>query len=135
MRAPSMPAILFASIICIPAASHATTGDHPEFNAWLEAPFRADARGARTLSLHFSAPEPQAGGTLRWRLTLLAPDGRTLRNWHGTRQLADPDGPVTLRWRTPPALRAGVYSLRLRASAGAGPTIDQRWNVAVGAAP
>ncbi|WP_161091837.1 CehA/McbA family metallohydrolase [Duganella vulcania] len=135
MRAPSISAILFASILCIPAASHATTGDHHEFNAWLEAPFRADALGARTLTLHFSAPDPQAGGTLRWRLTLLSPDGRALRNWRGTRQPDEPAGPVTLRWRTPPTLRNGVYSLRLRASAGDGPTIEQSWNVAVGPAP
>ncbi|MCP2006461.1 CehA/McbA family metallohydrolase [Duganella violaceipulchra] len=135
MRAPFMIAVFFTCILCISTASRATTVDHHEFEAWLEAPFHADAHGDRTLALHFSSPDPQPGDTLRWRLALLAPDGRTVRSWRGAHPMAEPVHDVTLRWRAPTTLRHGIYQLRLRASAGASPAVEQAWSVMVGKSP
>ena len=131
MRIPSMIAVFFSGIICMPTAGYATTVDHHEFEAYLEAPFHADADGARTLTLHFVIPD--AGVAPRWRLDLLAPGGRRLRSWHGT--AAGSANDVTLRWRASPALRQGIYTLRLRASAGDSPAVEQEWGVAVGPRP
>ncbi|MQA40785.1 CehA/McbA family metallohydrolase [Rugamonas aquatica] len=135
MRALSIITVFAFSIICMPTSGHATTVDHHEFEAWLEAPFVAGKDGTRALTLHFSAPDARPGHTLHWRLDLLAPNGRALRMWRRTQPLEEPGRNVTIRWHAPPTLRQGVYRLRLRARAGNNPEVEQDWNVAVGALP
>ncbi|MQA19879.1 phosphotransferase [Rugamonas sp. FT103W] len=135
MRAVSIITVFAFCIICMPDSSYATTVDHHEFEAWLEAPFHAGADGTRTLTLHFSTPDAQPGGTLRWRLDLLAPNGRVLRTWRRTQPQEAPELDVAIRWHAPPALRQGIYRLRLRARAGDSPAVEQDWSVAVGALP
>ncbi|WP_229259631.1 CehA/McbA family metallohydrolase [Duganella aceris] len=101
------------------------TVDHQEFDATLQAPFRADADGGRELTLHFA----QQAGRVRWRLELLAPAGDTvLRRWRGEHLLGDAL-PVTvkLRWQHSARTPAGIYRLRLRASLDGAQDIEQLW--------
>lgn len=123
-----------AAVLAMAAASHAISGDHQEFDATLQAPFRADSGGGRNLTLRFA----QQTGQVRWRLDLLAPsDNTVIRRWHGERLLDDAAQPatVTLRWQASAATPPGIYRLRLRASLDGAQHTEQIWPVAVGPAP
>jgi hypothetical protein len=123
-----------AALFAMAAASHAMTVDHQEFDATLQAPFRADSGGGRDLTLRFA----QQAGRVRWRLDLLASNKDTvIRRWHGERLLDDAAQPatVTLRWRANAATPDGLYRLRLRASLDGAQDSEQIWPVAVGPAP
>lgn len=116
------------------AASGATTVDHQEFDASLQAPFRADAGGGREVTLYFA----RQAGRVRWQLDLLAPRAATvIRQWRGERLLGDAaqSAVVTLHWQQDAATPAGVYRLRLRASLDGAQDTEQIWPVAVGPAP
>jgi hypothetical protein len=118
------------AIVCaMPPASDATTAEHQEFDAILQAPFHADGGGARLLTLQFSQQE----GRIRWQLDLLAPSKDTvIRRWQGERSLG---GTVTLRWKAGATTPGGIYRLRLRASLDDDQHTEQTWPVAVGMAP
>jgi hypothetical protein len=123
-----------AAACALPVASGATTVDHQEFDASLQAPFRADAGGGRDVTLYFA----RQAGRVRWQVDLLAPRADTvLRQWRGERLLGDAaqSAVVTLRWQQGAATPAGVYRLRLRASLDGAQDTEQIWPVAVGPAP
>ena len=134
MRA--IPVIIYMSALgAVPRASQAGVADHQEFEAVLVAPFRADASGARTLRLHFSAPGERQARTLRWRLELLAPNGHRMKMWRGQQSLAATPVDVAIPWRAQAGLRGGgLYRLRLRAGVDSEPAVEQSWEVAVGPA-
>lgn len=123
--------------LCCMTLSATAMGDseHREFDAYLQAPFRADADGARTVTLHFSYPGASTTSTVRWRLDLLHPNGRVLRHWRGVRSIGAKPVAIAIRWRSPSLqLRAGVYQLKLRATLflpDKTDTIEQQWPVAV----
>ena len=128
--------------------------EHSEFDATLAAPYQGGANGQRSFTLMFDYPlaAPQS---VAWRLELLAPDGRVVRQWDGTEALARGLVSVDVRWdgriggSAAPA-PAGVYRVRLQAwsrdaaaVAGAGATgvsgpaalsdvVLQQWDIAVG---
>jgi hypothetical protein len=121
----------------------AAAPDHQEFEAQLETVYRVAAGEERTVALHFSYPDGGRRHQLRWRLELLAPDGRPLRHWQGAQPLGTAPLAITLRWRQElppqpvPGGPAGAYRLQLRASADgdrrAPPaTVEQSWDIAVG---
>jgi hypothetical protein len=117
-----------AAVCAMPPASGATTVDHQEFDAVLQAPFHADSSGARLVALSFSQQE----GRIRWQLDLLAAGSDTvIRRWRGERSLG---GTVTLRWQAGAATPSGMYRLRLRASLDDDQHTEQAWPVAVGTA-
>jgi hypothetical protein len=127
----------------MPAESKASESDHREFEAVLQAPFHADNKGIRTITLHFQYPDSEQTQQVRWRLELLGDDGRVLKHWKGRQTLAAAPVEVAIRWRSGAAsasLPAGIYRLRLRAGidTGSGDIIDnnidveQTWDVAVG---
>ena len=128
--------------------------EHSEFDATLAAPYQGGANGQRSFTLMFDYPlaAPQS---VAWRLELLAPDGRVVRQWDGTEALVRGPVRVDVRWdgriggSAAPA-PAGVYRVRLQAwsrdaaaVAGAGATgvsgpaapgdvVLQQWDIAVG---
>jgi len=123
-----------AVALAMPAPGRATSVDHHEFDATLQAPFRADSNGGRDLTLHFG----QQAGLARWRLDLLALGGdTTIRRWHGELRIDDAAQPVTvtLRWQASAAMPDGIYRLRLRASLDGAQDSEQTWPVAIGPAP
>lgn len=136
----SLP-LLLGGAPALPAAAAAS--DHSEFDATLQAPFHADGKGNRLITLHFSYPDSEQTQQVRWRLELLSPRDHVLRRWQGRRRLAGAAVDVVIGWNGagagPGPLPAGVYRLRLRAGlAGAGDgggsavDVDQSWDVAVG---
>jgi hypothetical protein len=111
--------------------------EHRELEATLHAPWRGDGRGqpdARTFTLAFDYPG-LAQGSVDWRVELLAPSGRSVRQWQGRQVLAGGPVDVALRW---PGLvggarpAPGIYRVRLRAQAN-GEAVQQAWRIAVGA--
>ncbi|MFM9433966.1 hypothetical protein ACFDR9_001012 [Janthinobacterium sp. CG_23.3] len=92
--------------------------EHREFDATLEAAYRAAPGGGRSFALHFNYPGAPREQAVTWRLELLGPSGRPVQRWFGVERLLE--GPVTLRipWAgraNAAALPDGVYQLRLRA--------------------
>ncbi|HEU4845885.1 MAG TPA: CehA/McbA family metallohydrolase [Burkholderiaceae bacterium] len=113
--------------------------DHREFDATLDAPYRASAGMARTITIRLSYPDQGRRHRARWRLTLQNSDGALLRSWHGSAMLGALPRTIMLRWDGRPAGAAAApanvrYRLRLHAVAGAG-VIDQQWPVAAGNVP
>ena len=110
--------------------------EHGEFDAMLEAAFAPPARGSqRTFIVHFTAPADGAARVANWRLELISPAGKTIRQWRGSHALHDGDNRLRIRWRAP-KLPAGIYDLRLaagtRLGATASPIIRQRRPLAIG---
>jgi hypothetical protein len=134
MDANFLFATTLATLLATSSAGHAMSVDHQEFDATLQAPFRADSSGGRDLTLRFA----QQAGRVRWRLDLMASSkDSVLRRWHGERLLGDAtqSATITLRWQADPATPAGLYRLRLRASLDGAQHSEQIWPVAVGPAP
>lgn len=120
----------------------------------LDVPFHASNDGQHRAGLYFSYPDRSLPHRVRWRLDLLAPDGRLRAHWQGERALGRRPSTVTVNlagnwagnWPGHPRARrrsrppAGVYRLRLRATARpAGPagrespvSIEQSWDLAIG---
>ena len=130
--------------LCLCAAAQAAPPelpDHREFSAYLETAYRAAERESRSVVLHFSYPDGARVHRLRWHLSLLGPDGSTLRTWRGAQLLGGMPLAVTLPWPAgQPALApGGNYRLELQASASGGPgpaaSVTQSQPVAVGHPP
>ncbi|CDG82514.1 CehA/McbA family metallohydrolase [Janthinobacterium agaricidamnosum] len=144
-----------------PAALAAAPHEHREFEATLQAPYRAPGDNrARTISLQFAYPMADQPQRVSWRLDLLDPDGAAVRSWFGDQALLERPVDIALRWdgradgkTLPGGLSAGIYQLRLRAlardagaalagaslngveeilSSNAQDSIEQRWTISVG---
>ena len=125
MRANSLAKTTLAAVCAMPLDGDATTVDHQEFDAILQAPFHADSSGTRIVTLHFS----QQAGSVRWQLDLLGSrNNAVIQRWRGERPLG---GSVTLRWQVGAATPRGLYRLRLRASVDNDQHAEQTWPVAV----
>jgi hypothetical protein len=127
-----------------PRPAIADVREHREFEATLHAPWRGDggaAPDARTFTLSFDDPGLQQAVSAGWQLELVDPGGRVAQRWTGSVQLTGQPQDVAVRWPgriAGAAAPAGVYRVRLHALAqGAdGPeTVDQEWQIAVGALP
>jgi hypothetical protein len=122
-----------------PPAQH----EHQEFEATLNAPYHGAGPGfdARTFTLSFDYPGLQQRRSVRWRLDLVAPNGRPVAHWQGQTSLAGAPVDVRVRWpgwvgkqpgKRPPA--PGLYRVRLRAASGS-EEVEQSWDIAVGSPP
>ncbi|MDC8756422.1 CehA/McbA family metallohydrolase [Janthinobacterium fluminis] len=112
-------------------AAAATTGataqapfEHREFDATLDAPYRAaPAQGrspGRAFTLHFSYPAALREQAVTWRLELLAPSGQPVQQWFGVARLFERAVTLRIPWgagKDAAALPDGNYQLRLRALA------------------
>ncbi|PHV06316.1 phosphotransferase [Janthinobacterium sp. BJB412] len=120
--------LLALALAAPPAPALADTADHREFDAQLQAPFRAagDA-AARDFTLHLSYPDRGRVHPVWWRLELSGAGG--VRRWQGRARLGAAPRTLALRWdgrlggRPAPA---GLYRLRLRAGPGAAPPAAPR---------
>ena len=92
----SLSLVLAAAGVFNPAA--AATLEHREFDATLLAPYRGDARDARTFTLSFEYPGLRARLPVTWRLDLVAPSGRRVAQWHGNLALTGESRDVAVRW-------------------------------------
>jgi hypothetical protein len=144
--------LLLAMLLALAAGpAAASVVDHSEFEATLAAPYQGDATGARSFTLVFDYPLVAAPQSITWRLELIAPDGKVVRQWDGTQALVRDPVSVDVRWdgRLGSALApAGTYRVRMQAwtkdsaaaAPGAGrsgpPAPDdiamQQWEIAVG---
>jgi hypothetical protein len=142
-------AFLFAS--CCAAGAFAAPADHREFEATLNAPYKADAgpaarqAEARTFTLNFEYPGLQRAQLVTWQLELSAPTGTVLQRWQGSATLLRDPVSVPVRWSGSvdgAALAPGIYRIRMRAvSRDAVPAapgaledeeVEQSWEIAVG---
>jgi hypothetical protein len=139
-------------------AGFASEQDHREFEATLHAPYTAQAaQEGRTFTLQFSYPFVRQAQDVAWRLELLDPAQRVIQRWHGTERLSGKPAEVKVGWpgrAGDPALRDGVYQVRLVAVANAadarsraalsaeevdrlvdaeeGERVEQSWDIVVG---
>jgi hypothetical protein len=139
-------------------AGFASEQDHREFEATLHAPYTAQAaQEGRTFTLQFSYPFVRQAQNVAWRLELLDPAQRVIQSWHGTERLSGKPAEVKVGWpgrAGDPALRDGVYQVRLVAVANAadarsraalsaeevdrlvdaeeGERVEQSWDIVVG---
>lgn len=95
--------------------------DHYEFEASLNAPYRAAADHYRTFDLAFRFPGADTGSLIAWRLEILADNGFVVRNFHGEASLTDGKADTQVRWseRDPEngPLGSGIYHARMTAYA------------------
>ena len=135
MNTSILSLVLAAAGVFNPCAGNAATLEHREFDATLFAPYRGDARDARTFTLSFEYPGLQGRRQVAWRLDLVAPTGRRVAQWHGHLSLTGKPLDVAVRWTGVLAGRRpapGIYHVHLHAAAGS-ETADQTWDIAVGA--
>lgn len=100
-------------------AAGITHPDHYEFDATLDAPFRAQG-GRWPIVLRFDYPGAGGATAAAWTLEAIAPDGRSVREWSGITPLASQRARAQVLWdgrsQSARALAPGYYSLRLRAA-------------------
>ncbi|WP_229474154.1 CehA/McbA family metallohydrolase [Pseudoduganella lurida] len=117
-------------------ASAVELRDHDEFEAWLEAPWRAAAAAsARRFVMRFRDPRAAPGARVGWQLELRDAAGRVVRRWRGTTLLANGVGEGAVRWQAPAAVPpGGAWRVRMRAvpPAGHGGAVEQERRVAGG---
>src|ERR1700712_2313071 len=100
MKTSTAP-ILFFALLAGAADSWAVPIDHREFEATLNAPYRADGKqpDARTFKLAFDYPGLQHPRNASWQLDLLAPSGRRVAQWHGRVALSGHAVEIPVRWQ------------------------------------
>jgi hypothetical protein len=156
MRTMAAATVLFSILAAMAtgAAPAQAPSEHREFDATLEAPYRAPPGGQRSFALHFAYPGAPREQAVTWRLELRGPSGRPLQRWFGVERLLGRPVTVRIPWDARSggaALPDGTYQLRLRALshdraaaaadaalAAAGLAADpeglveQRWDILVG---
>jgi len=95
--------------------------DHYEFEASLNAPYRASTDHYRTFDLNFRFPGADAGSIVAWRLEILGDNDFVVRNFHGESFLDNGKADTQVRWsERDPAngpLAFGIYHARMTAYA------------------
>ncbi len=116
----SMPVALVLSAVSTPVLA-LDYQDHYEFEASLNAPYRAAADHYRTFDLDFRFPGADQGSVVAWRLDIVSSDGFVVRSLRGESLLADGAAQAQVRWsERDPAngpLSYGFYSARMSAYA------------------
>ena len=113
---------LAASAVVAPSVQAAFDyQDHYEFEASLNAPYRAEANHFRTFGLDFRFPGAADGSIVAWRLDITDADGYPVRTLRGESTLLGGNAQEQVRWseRDPQngALAAGFYQVHMRAHA------------------
>jgi hypothetical protein len=139
---PSRLALLL--LCCCAPGAFAAIDEHSEFEATLQAPYRAPDPGkgeARTFTLAFDYPNARQAQVVDWQLELIAPRDLVVRRWQGSTPLGETPVAVRVEWSGQDAgkLAAGVYQVRLRAasraalaSAPAADVHEQVWQIEIG---
>jgi PKD repeat protein len=92
--------------------------DHYEFEASLQAPYRANAGHARAFDMQFRFPGAEELSYVAWRVDLVDANGFELRTWRGESPLADGAGKAAVSFSEREAqLADGIYPVRMRAYA------------------
>jgi hypothetical protein len=95
--------------------------DHYEFEASLNAPYRASADHSRTFNLDFRFPGADDGSVVAWRVDILGDDDFVVRTFRGESLLTDGAGETQVRWserdRANGPLSYGIYRARMSAYA------------------
>jgi hypothetical protein len=118
----STPSRLALFLLCCCAhGAFAAIDEHSEFEATLNAPYRAPEPGkgeARTFTLAFDYPNARAPQVVDWQLELISPNNVVVRRWQGSTPLAQGPVSVAVPWSGLDAgkLAAGLYNVRLRAA-------------------
>jgi hypothetical protein len=145
----STPSRLALFLLCCCAhGAFAAIDEHSEFEATLNAPYRAPQPGkgearteARTFALAFDYPNARAPQVVDWQLELISPNNVVVRRWQGSTPLAQAPVSVAVPWSGQDAgkLAAGLYNVRLRAASrdaqASAPSADvheQAWQIEVG---
>jgi hypothetical protein len=139
---PSKLALLL--LCCCAPGAFAAIDEHSEFEATLQAPYRAPDPGkgeARTFTLAFDYPNARQAQVVDWQLELSDPSEIVVRRWQGSTPLEETPVAVRVEWSGQDAgkLAAGVYRVRLRAASRAAlasaPSADvheQAWQIEIG---
>jgi len=142
LHTPSRLAVFL--LCCCAHGAFAAIDEHSEFEATLNAPYRAlePAKGeARTFTLAFDYPNARAAQVVDWQLELINPGNVVVRRWQGSTPLAQGPVSVAVPWSGQDAgkLAAGLYAVRLRAASrdaqASAPSADiheQSWQIEVG---
>jgi hypothetical protein len=102
--------------------------EHGEFDAMLEAAFRAPLAGrSRTFIVHFTRPGGPAAHSVNWSLRLRRRHTGLVRQWRGRHAWRGDSSRLRLNWRAPAGLPPGIYELTLQAG-----NIRQRRPIAIG---
>ncbi|UXI70064.1 CehA/McbA family metallohydrolase [Tahibacter amnicola] len=124
MRSPFATSLLCVTLSALAASAapaREVPTEHRELEATLKAPFRGNADDSRQFGLAFQYPGEQAVG-VNWRVQLLGPQGRVLRQWSGTATTGDTRTRQSLHWDGLDShgkrLPAGHYVVQLAAIAG-----------------
>jgi hypothetical protein len=142
LHTPSKLALLL--LCCCAPGAFAAIDEHSEFEATLQAPYRAPDPGkgeARTFTLAFDYPNARQAQVVDWQLELSDPSEIVVRRWQGSTPLGETPVSVRVEWSGQDAgkLAAGVYRVRLRAasraalaSAPAADVHEQAWQIEIG---
>jgi hypothetical protein len=120
--------LLGVMVLGAAAPALASMADHHEFDATLQAPFRADPNArsgneSREFTMRFEFPLQESEQTVTWRLELLTEGGQLVERWYGTEKLFKEPVSVKVLWAGrrfgSASLKDGMYQVRLTASANA----------------
>ena len=112
---------LATAVAAAPCVQAMDYQDHYEFEASLNAPYRAAADHSRTFDLAFRFPGADDGSVVAWRLDIVDADGFVVRTLRGESTLQYGLAQAQVRWserdpRNGP-LGYGIYQARMRAHA------------------
>ena len=112
---------LASSVVLAPCVQAMDYQDHYEFEASLNAPYRAEADHSRTFGMQFHFPGADDGSIVAWRLDIVDADGFIVRTLRGESTLQFGEAQAQVRWseRDPQngPLAFGFYQARMRAHA------------------
>ena len=112
---------LASSVVLAPCVQAMDYQDHYEFEASLNAPYRAEADHSRTFGMQFRFPGADDGSIVAWRLDIVDADGFVVRTLRGESTLQLGEAQAQVRWseRDPQngPLAFGFYQARMRAHA------------------
>jgi hypothetical protein len=117
LRRPAIVGLL-AFACSLVGASELAHPDHAEFEATLEASYRAQD-GQWPFAMNFDYPFARDATSAAWMVDALAADGRVVRSWNGVTLLQKQHARVEIAWdgrsESGDALAGGYYSVRMRA--------------------